>query len=250
MKAKGKKILAFLFLFFLCYFLCTNTSVAEGFSGPGYYNGRIIAGAKVIYTWNMPQFTVINIVMRLDNSIVCSVKPTSNSGSTTFVLPLDAEGTLKVETYYQNQYGTRMSSSSTHPIISCPHERTIVKAIPPTLTETGAKRGVYCQKCGITFEEAEELPALNTMSVLWLPASLKTIKEETFVNIDCEAVIIPDGCRKILGHAFLECWNLRYVYIPESIEFYSIDAFEDCNTELYILSESDFEPEPEWPDDY
>ena len=62
------------------------------------------------------------------------------------------------------------------------------------------------------------IPALEDMSVLKLPAFLKTIETEAFEGIAAEAIIIPDGCTTIEPMAFINCRNLLYIRVPAGIE--------------------------------
>ena len=72
------------------------------------------------------------------------------------------------------------------------------------------------------------IPALQNMTVLELPAGLKTIGEEAFEGIGSQAVILPKGCAAIEKNAFRNCPNLRYVWIPSSVEDIHPDAFAGC----------------------
>ena len=62
-----------------------------------------------------------------------------------------------------------------------------------------------------------------------LPTMLKEIGTESFANLACEAVIIPDGCTKIGSKAFAKCKNLIYVRIPDSVKEIAVDSFEGCD---------------------
>ena len=71
------------------------------------------------------------------------------------------------------------------------------------------------------------IPALATMSVLKLPASVKTIETEAFEDIAAEAIILPDGCTTIEPKAFVNCKHLLYIRIPAGVEIPD-DAFAGC----------------------
>ena len=71
------------------------------------------------------------------------------------------------------------------------------------------------------------IPALNSLNVFRLPASLKTIETEAFEGIAAEAVIIPDSCETIEPKAFVNCQNLLYIRIPAETEI-SDEAFSGC----------------------
>ena len=59
-----------------------------------------------------------------------------------------------------------------------------------------------------------------------LPAGLKTIEEEAFVNGSFQTVKIPDGVQTIGIRAFAGCENLERIIIPDSVETIAPDAFE------------------------
>ena len=69
------------------------------------------------------------------------------------------------------------------------------------------------------------------MNTLYLPAQLTAIEDQAFSGVICEAVIIPDSCEQIGSDAFADCLNLKYVWIPKSIDIANIadTAFEGCN---------------------
>lgn len=73
-----------------------------------------------------------------------------------------------------------------------------------------------------------DIPAIKDMSVLRLPSGVKTIEKEAFANLDCECVIIPNGCTIIGPRAFADCGNLIYAKIPASVSEIAEDAFEGC----------------------
>ena len=113
--------------------------------------------------------------------------------------------------------------------VKCREHLVIVDpAVPPTEEESGCTEGSHCGRCGEIFAEQREIPALNTLSVMKLPAGLIEIEEEAFVGLACEAVIIPEGCVSIGSRAFAECERLIYVRIPASVETVAEDAFEGC----------------------
>ncbi|MBR4727189.1 MAG: leucine-rich repeat protein, partial [Clostridia bacterium] len=74
----------------------------------------------------------------------------------------------------------------------------------------------------------EDIPALSDLDVLYLPDDLTAIEDEAFMNADCEAVIIPDGCVSIGARAFAGCERLIYISIPASVTDMAEDALEDC----------------------
>ena len=110
-----------------------------------------------------------------------------------------------------------------------------MKAIEPTETETGLTEGKYCPHCKTTIISQKEIPALKDMKVWLLPSSLKTIDEEAFANLSCQAIIIPNGCKTIETHAFKGCTQLIYVQIPASLISIADDAFEECNADITLF---------------
>lgn len=72
------------------------------------------------------------------------------------------------------------------------------------------------------------IPALKDMKVLRLPSRLTVISEEAFAGVDCEAVIILEGCTTIGSKAFANCSKLKYVYVPSTVTNIADDAFDQC----------------------
>ena len=113
--------------------------------------------------------------------------------------------------------------------VKCREHLVIVDpAVPPTEEEGGCTEGSHCGKCGEIFAEQREIPALNSLKVMKLPAGLTEIEEEAFAGLACEAVIIPEGCVSIGSRAFAECERLIYIRIPVSVVTIAEDAFEGC----------------------
>ena len=107
----------------------------------------------------------------------------------------------------------------------------------PTDTAAGAAAFVSRAFQNEAFEkqrtEEIEIPALKKLAAMKLPAMLKRIESEAFMNLASEAGIIPDGCVEIGSKAFADSPNLIYVWIPESVTSISGDAFEGC-PQVYI----------------
>lgn len=72
------------------------------------------------------------------------------------------------------------------------------------------------------------IPALRDMSVLTLPAGLRTIESEAFAGTACQAVIVPEGCVSIGEGAFSGCTDLVYILIPQSVSEIADTAFDNC----------------------
>lgn len=73
-----------------------------------------------------------------------------------------------------------------------------------------------------------------TLNELQFPTSLETVEAEAFSGIDCQAVVIPNGCESIGPKAFSNCKSLLYIVIPASVTYIADDAFEGCNEYLVI----------------
>ena len=51
-------------------------------------------------------------------------------------------------------------------------------------------------------------------------------------------LIIPEGCKRIGVEAFKNCWWLKKVVIPESVEIIGNHAFYECISATIILKKS------------
>ena len=72
------------------------------------------------------------------------------------------------------------------------------------------------------------IPALSSMSIMYLPGMLTTIEDEAFENLACDAIIIPNSCTFIGNYAFRNCKNLKYIKVPSSVDIPS-NAFDGCD---------------------
>ena len=75
-----------------------------------------------------------------------------------------------------------------------------------------------------------DIPSLDEMALMQLPAQLKEIEEEAFAGMACEGIIVPDGCTSIGAKAFADCKSLIYIRIPSSVTDIAEDAFEGCGS--------------------
>ncbi len=82
----------------------------------------------------------------------------------------------------------------------------------------------------------EIIPALNDMTVLYLPAKIQKIGDEAFEGSDCQAVIVPASCTSIGSKAFRNNVNLKYVKVPNKTKI-APDAFEGCKNVIIDRSE-------------
>ena len=70
--------------------------------------------------------------------------------------------------------------------------------------------------------------AADTEGRAVLPASLKEIRTEAFLNDQAiEKVVVPEGAEKIGSRAFADS-GLKEIEIPESVTYIADDAFEGC----------------------
>ena len=74
----------------------------------------------------------------------------------------------------------------------------------------------------VLYAQWEEQESLN------LPSGLKTIENEAFAEINAFIVRLPNGCIEIQSRAFLNCSNLRRIYVPASVSSVALDAFDGC----------------------
>ena len=66
------------------------------------------------------------------------------------------------------------------------------------------------------------------ISSITLPANLLVVEEEALAGIDAMIIRVPNGCTEIQSRAFLNCPNLRRIYIPASASAVALDAFDGC----------------------
>ena len=105
-----------------------------------------------------------------------------------------------------------------------------------TLAPTQNSTGEYCYVSNPFTNPAFEtqyklisgIPALKDMNILKLPSYLLVIETEAFSGLNCDAVIVPEGCETIQSKAFAECKNLKYVFIPKTVINIAEDAFINC----------------------
>ena len=80
-----------------------------------------------------------------------------------------------------------------------------------------------------------ERAMIHFWSLVKLPAELAVIEQNAFSGLNCEMIIVPDGCTIIEEYAFAGCRRLRYISIPARLKN-SIpeNAFEGCGEDLEI----------------
>ena len=76
-----------------------------------------------------------------------------------------------------------------------------------------------CTICGTCFD-------LSGLSTIVVPESTLDVKDEAFLGVAAEVVVLPKACRSIGSRAFADCENLRYAVLPEGLAQLAPDAFE------------------------
>lgn len=76
-----------------------------------------------------------------------------------------------------------------------------------------------------------------TLGDFTLPSSLEIIEEEAFAGSSFTCLKVPEKVTSIGPHAFGECPNLRFIYIPKSTTYIDRFAFSD-DSDLTILGVS------------
>ena len=109
-------------------------------------------------------------------------------------------------------------------------------AVPATRKHTGMTAKIQCSVCGAVISEPEEVPVFDG-KVMKLPAALKSVQRETFLNLPAECFVLPDGCLVIGEKAFADCKMLKLVEIPASVVAIADDAFEGCENVLIVTPE-------------
>ena len=85
-----------------------------------------------------------------------------------------------------------------------------------------------CKDCGQHFDWS----GLNTLT---LPAAIKEVEPEAFMNVSAQVIIVPNGCVTIGSRAFANCTNLRYVILPSTLETLADDAFAGCGSNVEFI---------------
>jgi len=79
------------------------------------------------------------------------------------------------------------------------------------------------------------LPFNAMAGTFTLPAAIKHVGDQAFMNTDVDKVILPEGTLSIGSQAFANCDNLSCVVIPASVEYIAEDAFEDVLDVEYVV---------------
>ena len=72
--------------------------------------------------------------------------------------------------------------------------------------------------------------AVTVIPEFKLSAGLIEIEEEAFAGINAQQITLPDGVKQIGKRAFADCAQLRRIYIPDSVEYISADAFSGVDS--------------------
>ena len=80
--------------------------------------------------------------------------------------------------------------------------------------------------------------SVSNMSLMTLPADLKTVEEEAFLSTATSRIVIPSGVESIGARAFANSSALRYVAIPDSVVTIADSAFTDDPNLCIICSEN------------
>lgn len=114
--------------------------------------------------------------------------------------------------------------------MTCEHEWGKPTAtLSPTKTEKGSAER-FCILCGE--KDVMEIPALNEMNTLYLPAALTAIEDEAFYLVAADAIIVPDGCTSIGENAFASS-SIIYIRVPAGVTIPET-AFDGCFGHLVV----------------
>lgn len=135
---------------------------------------------------------------------------------------------------------------------TCAHDWEEIAEKPATCVAEGCTAYKVCKICGTRETEPEAIPAthvhylaenkacrdceqrfdLSGMYVVEIPTAVKKINSNAFESSAIEAAIVPAACKSIGSRAFANCALLKYVFIPNGIEYIAEDAFEGSNPEI------------------
>ena len=130
-----------------------------------------------------------------------------------------------------------ISASCTVEVVSCIHKPVTDPAVPATHVTTGLTEGSHCSLCSEILVAQEEIPVVE-VPVIALPAGLEAIEAEAFAGDTFVCAVLPKGCRAIGAGAFMDCAQLCFVEIPESVTSIDESAFEGCGDGLIIVTVS------------
>lgn len=112
-----------------------------------------------------------------------------------------------------------------------------MSGIPATHATTGLTDGAACFACGAVLKDQKVIPAVDVAKA-YIPENLTVINAYSFAGMDVECVILSEKCERIEAYGFANNASLRFIEIPASVEFIDNTAFEDCASELIIVTSS------------
>lgn len=92
-----------------------------------------------------------------------------------------------------------------------------------THRKDGVRGGTYCSVCDADLQNGA---TVSHGKVLWIPAAMKTIDEQAFMNVAAEQITLPAGATYIGDKAFANCDDLALVVIPGSVTTISGNPFQ------------------------
>ena len=73
-----------------------------------------------------------------------------------------------------------------------------------------------------------------------LPESTKSIQDEAFINTGIESIYIPTGVLEIGKSSFANCPLLTFIYLPDTLNTISADAFDGSDHAIIVCTEDSY----------
>lgn len=94
------------------------------------------------------------------------------------------------------------------------------------------------------FEDHPNKKHNNRIRKIYIPSTVRIIGENAFGNIEnLKEVVFSEGVRTINSYAFSNCPNLRNIDLPDSLENFELDAFDETGIEEIVLGSNAVELE-------